>query len=128
MRILLDTHILLWALGQPAKLPAAARALLEDPGNEVLFSAASIWEIAIKAQAGRFGFSVSPAEIAAAAVESGFDELPVRAAHAAAVHELPLHHRDPFDRLLLAQAIGEPARLLTVDRALAKYSELVQVL
>lgn len=128
MRILLDTHILLWALGQPGKLPGTARALLEDCDNEVLFSAASIWEIAIKAQAGRVGFSVSPAEIAAAAVNSGFDELPVRAAHAAAVHRLPLHHRDPFDRLLLAQAIGEPARLLTVDRALAKYSELVQVL
>lgn len=128
MRILLDTHILLWALGQPGKLPGTARAMLEDRDNEVLFSAASIWEIAIKAQAGRVGFSVSPAEIATAAVNSGFDELPVRAVHAAAVHQLPLHHRDPFDRLLLAQAIGEPARLLTVDRELAKYSELVQVL
>lgn len=128
MRILLDTHILLWALAEPRKLSREARALIEDRDNEALFSAASIWELAVKSQAGRIGFSVSPAEIAGKAVESGFDELAVRARHAAIVHQLPLHHRDPFDRLLLAQAISEPARFLTVDRTLAKYSELVHVL
>lgn len=128
MRILLDTHILLWALVQPTRLPAKARALLEDDANEVLFSAASIWEIAIKAQAGRVDFPVSPDEIAAAAAKTGFAELPVSAQHAATVCSLPLHHRDPFDRILVAQAITEPARLLTVDSALGRYSELVEML
>lgn len=128
MRVLLDTHILLWALAEPAKLPARARALLEDDSNDILFSAASIWEIAIKAQAGRVDFPVSPDEIAAAAENTGFTELPVSAKHGAAVCSLPLHHRDPFDRLLVAQAITEPARLLTVDAALGRYSELVEML
>jgi PIN domain nuclease of toxin-antitoxin system len=128
MRILLDTHILLWALVEPAKLPAKARILLEDSTNEVLFSAASIWEIAIKAQAGRVDFPVSPEEIATAAEKTGFVELRVSAKHAAAVRSLPLHHRDPFDRILVAQAITEPTRLLTVDSALGRYSELVEML
>lgn len=128
MRILLDTHILLWALVEPMKLPAKARALLEDDANSVLFSAASIWEIAIKAQAGRVDFPVSPDKIAVAAEKTGFSELPVSAKHAAAVCALPLHHRDPFDRILVAQAMAEPARLLTVDSALGRYSELVEML
>ena len=127
MRLLLDTHLLLWALGQPKRLPAAALPLLEDPANDVLFSAASIWEIAIKAQIGRTDFAVSAARIAQAAVESGFAELPIRAGHCAGTADLPLHHRDPFDRLLVAQAIAEPARLLTVDALLRPYSELITV-
>ena len=93
-----------------------------------MFSAASIWEIAIKSQLKRIDFGSSPEAIARAALESGFDELPVRAAHAALTGQLPAHHRDPFDRLLVAQAIVEPARLLTVDSALKPYSELVVVL
>jgi PIN domain nuclease of toxin-antitoxin system len=128
MRILLDTHLLLWALGAPARLPAAAREAILDAANEVLFSAASIWEIAIKAGLGRADFRANPVEIARAAVASGIDELPVRAQHAALTAQLPRHHRDPFDRLLLAQAMTEPARLLTVDAALETYSELVVVL
>lgn len=128
MRILLDTHLLLWALGDPAKLPAAARTGILDPANEILFSAASIWEIAIKAELGRADFGTNPEDIARAAVESGIDELPVRAQHAALTARLPRHHRDPFDRLLVAQAMSEPARLLTVDAALKPYSELVVVL
>ena len=128
MRLLLDTHVLLWALGNPAKLPAAARLVILDPANEVLFSAASIWEIAIKLELGRADFAASPEEIARAAVESGIEELPVRAQHAALTAQLPRHHRDPFDRLLVAQAMAEPARLLTVDEALRPYSELVVVL
>ncbi|MDP2827182.1 MAG: type II toxin-antitoxin system VapC family toxin [Sulfuricellaceae bacterium] len=128
MRILLDTHILLWALVEPEKLPAKARILLEDSTNEVLFSAASIWEITIKAQAERVDFSIFPEEIATAAEKTGFAELRVSAKHAAAVHSLPLHHRDPFDRILVAQAITEPTRLLTVDSALGRYSELVEML
>jgi PIN domain nuclease of toxin-antitoxin system len=128
MRVLLDTHILLWALGEPGKLPAAARRSIVDPANEILFSAASVWEIAIKAELGRIGFSVGPDAVAQAALDSGIDELPVRAQHAALTARLPRHHRDPFDRLLVAQAMAEPARLLTVDAALRPYSELVVVL
>jgi PIN domain nuclease of toxin-antitoxin system len=127
MRLLLDTHILLWALGDPGKLPAAARAGILDPGNQILFSAASIWEIAIKSQLGRANFVVEPESIARVAQESGFDELSVRAQHAALTARLPPHHRDPFDRLLVAQAMTEPAHLLTVDSALRPYSDLVVV-
>lgn len=126
-RLLVDTHVLLWAVAEPERLPVSFREQLESPDNEVFFSAASIWEVAIKLQIGRLSLVVTPEEIAAAAVRIGFDELPVRAAHAAAILRLPLHHRDPFDRLLIAQAIHEPARFLTVDRILEAYSDLVEV-
>lgn len=125
MRLLLDTHLLLWALDTPARLDAGTRALLEDPANEVLFSAASIWEIAIKVRLGRADFPVRPDAIAQAARDTGFTELPVQAAAAARVADLPLHHRDPFDRLLVAQAMAEPMRLYTADSLLPPYSELV---
>jgi PIN domain nuclease of toxin-antitoxin system len=115
-------------LGDPAKLPKPARLAILDPANDVLFSAASIWEIAIKVELGRADFVASPEEIARVAVESGIDELPVRAQHAALTARLPRHHRDPFDRFLVAQAMSEPARLLTVDAALKPYSDLVVVL
>jgi PIN domain nuclease of toxin-antitoxin system len=125
MRILLDTHVLLWALGTPRKLDPATRATLEDPAVDVFFSAASIWEIAIKARLGRTDFAVRPAAIVKAAVDTGFTELPVGSAAAALVADLPLHHRDPFDRLLVAQAMTEPINLYTVDDHLVPYSELV---
>lgn len=128
MRILLDTHILLWAQIEPARLPKAIRADLEDPRNAVLFSAASIWEIAIKAQLGRGDFTFKPEEILQAAQTSGMIELPVTSAAAALVAQLPPHHRDPFDRLLVAQALAEPAHLFTADSALAPYSDLVKVI
>lgn len=127
MRLLVDTHVLLWAAAEPERLPPSFREQLESPESEVLFSAASIWELAIKMQIGRLALAVAPEEIARTAAERGFDELPVTAVHAAGVRRLPLHHRDPFDRLLIAQAMHEPARLLTVDRMLAKYSDLVEV-
>ena len=127
MRLLLDTHILLWALDTPARLDGGTRALLEDPANEVLFSAASIWEIAIKARLGRTDFPMRPERIAQAARDTGFTELPVRADAAARVADLPLHHRDPFDRLLVAQAMVEPMRLYTADPLLPPYSELVSL-
>jgi PIN domain nuclease of toxin-antitoxin system len=127
MRLLVDTHVLLWAAAAPERLPASFRERLESPESEVLFSAASIWELAIKMQIGRLVLAVAPEEIARTAAQRGFDELPVMAVHAAGVRNLPLHHRDPFDRLLIAQAMHEPARLLTVDRLLAKYSGLVEV-
>ncbi|MBI3479820.1 MAG: type II toxin-antitoxin system VapC family toxin [Nitrosomonadales bacterium] len=127
MRLLLDTHILIWALGEPKRLPKEVRAALESPANEVLFSAASIWEIAIKAQIGRTNFKVAPEEIARAAVDSGFVELPVRTEHGAKVLSLPLHHRDPFDRILVAQAMTEPCHLITTDAILGGYSEMVVI-
>ena len=127
MRLLVDTHVLLWAAAEPARLPAGFRQRLESPEAEVLFSAASIWELAIKLQLGRLSLPVDLEAFAQGAIARGFRELPVTSAHAARVRSLPPHHRDPFDRLLVAQAICEPARLLTVDRALAPYSELVEV-
>lgn len=125
MRLLLDTHLLLWALAEPERLDAAARGALEDPGNEVLFSAASLWEIAIKAGLGRPDFAFDPRQILRAAMDTGFVELPVHAAAAILVAKLPPHHRDPFDRLLIAQAMSEPVRFYTADPALPSYSELV---
>src|SRR5713226_922124 len=105
MRVLLDTHVLLWVLAEPHRLDAETRATIESGADEVLFSAASIWEIAIKTGLGRADFAVEPTEIVQAALDTGFAELPVRSNAAALVAELPLLHRDPFDRLLVAQAI-----------------------
>jgi PIN domain nuclease of toxin-antitoxin system len=105
-------------------------AIRGDPrhGQRAPVLGGNIWEIAIKSQLGRADFGASPEAIARSALESGFDELPIRASHAALTARLPGHHRDPFDRLLVAQAMTEPARLLTVDSALRPYSELVVVL
>jgi PIN domain nuclease of toxin-antitoxin system len=125
MRLLLDTHLLLWAIAAPQHLDAITRYALEEPENEVLSSAASIWEIAIKARLGPPDFAFRPGEILQAALETGFTELPVRARDACVVADLPLYHRDPFDRLLVAQAISEPVRLYTADTLLPRYSELV---
>jgi PIN domain nuclease of toxin-antitoxin system len=125
MHLLSDTHVLIWASSAPQKLRTEARALLEEPANVVSFSAASIWEIAIKARLGRADFGFSPSRIVERARATCFDEATIDAAGAAKVAELPLHHRDPFDRLLVAQAIDLPARLWTVDARLEPYSELV---
>ena len=122
MRLLLDTHVLLWALADSKRLPAETRDLIESTDNDVFFSAASIWEIAIKAQLLRAKFGVDAKTIIAAARDTDFAELAISSRHAAGVAELPLHHKDPFDRLLMSQAIAEPARLVTADRALAPYS------
>jgi PIN domain nuclease of toxin-antitoxin system len=127
VRVLVDTHVLLWAATAPDRLPQRFREYLESPANDVFFSAASIWEIAIKSQIKRIDLTIDPAELARGAVENGFEELAVTSVHTAGVFQLPLHHRDPFDRILIAQALAEPARLLTVDATLARYSELVEV-
>lgn len=126
-RILLDTHLLIWALDEYHRLPATARHAIEDPENEVVFSVVSIWEIAIKARLHRTDFLVRPEGIAAAAIATGFAELALHWQAAAAVADLPLYHRDPFDRAIVAQAITEPIHLYTVDRKLAPYSPLVRV-
>jgi PIN domain nuclease of toxin-antitoxin system len=122
MRLLLDTHVLLWALSDPRRLSEAAKDAIEAGDNEILFSAASIWEIAIKAQVLRAELGVDCATIIGAARETRFNELPISAEHAAAVAALPALHKDPFDRLLIAQALTEPARLVTADKALVAYS------
>jgi PIN domain nuclease of toxin-antitoxin system len=126
MRILLDTHILIWAITTPERLEPEARAAILDTGNEVLFSAASIWEIAIKAALRRTDFVARPEIVAQEALDIGFAELPVRSTAAARVADLPLLHRDPFDRILIAQAITEPATLFTADDLLVPYSDLVK--
>jgi PIN domain nuclease of toxin-antitoxin system len=126
MRILLDTHVLIWALAEPQRLDDETLVSIESAADEVLFSAASIWEIAIKRRLGRVDFPFEPAEIVQSAAGAGYVELPLRAAAAALVAELPLLHRDPFDRVLVAQAIAEPAFLYTADRRLSPYSELVR--
>lgn len=128
MRILLDTHVLLWALIAPEKLNKDVRTILEQPQHQIIFSAASIWEIAIKAQLGKPDFTFQPEDILEAALATGFVELPISANAAALVHRLPAHHRDPFDRLLVAQAMSEPARLFTADHGLQIYSELVTLI
>lgn len=128
MRLLLDTHVLLWSIAEPERIPALFRKRIESPDNDIFFSAASIWELAIKMRVGRITLPVTLDDIAGAALRMGFVELPVTAAHAVGIARLPLHHRDPFDRLLLAQAQYEPVRLLTVDRALRQYSGLVEII
>ncbi|MFP5227229.1 MAG: type II toxin-antitoxin system VapC family toxin [Acidobacteriota bacterium] len=115
MNLLLDTHVLLWALIDPDRVPAPMRRLIEDTANRVWFSADSIWEIAIKHSLGREDFPAEPAAIAKAARETGFEDLTVTARHAAAVDTLPWPHRDPFDRLLVAQAHAEGMKLLSLD-------------
>lgn len=128
MVVLLDTHVLLWTLDSPERLSQDAVDLIESPETTVYFSAASIWEIAIKTALGKIDFQYSPEDIAQAAKDTGFIELPVSAAHGAKVAHLPLHHRDPFDRLLIAQVLLMPAQLFTADSALVPYSELVRLI
>ena len=123
MRLLLDTHILLWCLGEDSALSRQARLLIVDSTNQIYISSISLWEVAIKAYIGKIVADVN--EIRAAAVASGFLSLPFTLEHAAAVAQLPAHHRDPFDRALIAQARSEPLRLLTHDRALVAYGEAV---
>ena len=125
MKLLLDTHVFLWTVTGHAALKPAARKLISG-AEAVYVSAASIWEIAIKSRLGKI--DGDPEALAAAIDQSGLLELSVTARHAAAVARLPLHHADPFDRLLIAQALTEPFRLVTADRALAVYGTNVEVI
>ena len=124
MRLLLDTQVFLWFLEDSRKLGKLPRRLIAE-ADEVMISAASIWEAAIKAGIGKL--DVAAEALVAGITASGFAELPIRASHAALIQTLPHHHRDPFDRLLVAQAITEPLQLITADAMLKQYSELVTV-
>ena len=121
MKLLLDTQLLLWAAGQPERLSTVARKELSDLGNELIFSAASIWEIAIKSSLGRDDFEIEPRVLRRGLIENGYVELPITSEHAVSVDNLPPVHRDPFDRILLAQALTEGITLLTSDAQLASY-------
>lgn len=121
MRLLLDTHLLLWTVGRSTRLSAAARQLVGDPENQVFFSAASVWEVAIKYSLGRPDFRTDPRMLRHSLLAHRYAELPVTGDHAVAVATLPPLHKDPFDRLLIAQAVLEGFTLLTVDRVIASY-------
>lgn len=121
MKLLLDTHLLLWAAGEPKRLPAAARKLLNDSRNELLFSAASLWEIVIKRSLGRDDFRVDPRLLRRGLLDNGYAELSISGEHTLAVDGLPPLHKDPFDRILIAQSMVESVTLLTTDPLLAKY-------
>jgi PIN domain nuclease of toxin-antitoxin system len=121
VKLLLDTRLLLWAAGQPERLSAAARSLLQDPANDLLFSAASLWEIAIKRGLQRADFQVDARLLRRGLLDNGYQELPISSQHAVAIDSLPPLHKDPFDRILLAQAMVEGIMLLTVDPLVARY-------
>ncbi len=121
MKLLLDTHVLLWAADDSVRLPEAARRLIEDTDNELLFSAVSLWELAIKRGLGRDDFDVDPRLLRRALLDNGYQELAVTGEHAVFVAGLPPIHKDPFDRLLIAQAMVEGVLLLTVDERVGDY-------
>jgi len=121
MKLLLDTRVLLWAAGEPNRLPPETRELLGDPGNVLLFSAASIWEIATKSGLGREDFQVNARLLRRGLLDNDYEELPIRSDHALAIDALPPIHRDPFDRILIAQATIEGIELLTTDEVVARY-------
>jgi len=125
MRLLLDTHLLLRAAAGSG-LSDAATHLIADPGNALLFSPASIWEIAIKSSLGKADFAVDAALFRRELLDSGYEELPITSAHAAGVAKLPDMHRYPFDRMLISQAIIEGVVLLTADRAILQYPGPIQ--
>ena len=126
MKLLLDTHLLLWAANEPKRLPKTARALIENLENEVLFSAASLWEIVIKSSLGRQDFRVDARVLRRGLLDNGYTELPITSEHAVNIDQLPPTHKDPFDRILVAQAAVEGVVLLTNDRKLLDYPGPIQ--
>ena len=121
MKFLLDTHVLLWAAGEPKRLSKAVRSLLEDADNELPFSAASLWEVAIKSALRRKDFRVEVRLLRRGLLDNGYSELPIVSDHVVAIESLPPIHKDPFDRVLVAQATVEGITLLTNDPAVAQY-------
>lgn len=127
MKLLLDTHLLIWAADSIERLPAGARALMADPENELLFSVASIWEVAIKSRLNRSDLQVDARLLRRGLIDNGYFELPILSEHAVAIDTLPPIHRDPFDRLLIAQAMIEGITLLTNDVIVAQYRGSVRL-
>ena len=127
MKLLLDTHLILWAAGEPEKLPSGAVDLIENAESELLFSAASLWEIAIKSGLGRDDFRVNARLLRRGLIDNGYSELPITGEHTLMIDTLPSIHKDPFDRLLVAQAISEGIVLLTSDDLVAKYAGPVRL-
>jgi len=125
MKLLLDTHILLWAAGEPQKLPVKIRQLIEDKENTLFFSAASIWEIVMKNGLGRNDFQIEPRMFRSALMDNGYLEVPITSEHVLFVHDLPPLHKDPFDRILVAQSSIEGMAVLTVDQAVIDYGGTV---
>jgi len=123
VKLLLDTHLLLWAAGAPEKLSDSARSLLLDETNSLFFSSASIWEIVVKRVLGREDFRVDPSRLRRLLVTNGYAEIFVTSDHALAIDRLPSLHKDPFDRVLIAQARAEGMLLVTVDALVTKYGE-----
>lgn len=121
MKLLLDTHLLLWSAGQPERLSKEARALIEAPENELFFSSASLWEVVIKRGLGREDFKVDARLLRRGLLDNGYSELPIGSEHVVAVDNLPPIHKDPFDRVLIAQAQVEGITLLTADPTVAEY-------
>ncbi|MDE2740915.1 MAG: type II toxin-antitoxin system VapC family toxin [Gemmatimonadota bacterium] len=128
MTVLLDTHLLLWAAGDPRRLSSKAQNLLGDPATELMFSTASIWEVVIKSALGRDDFRVDPQQLRDGLIQNDYSELEIRSEHALAVGSLPPIHKDPFDRILIAQAQVENVTLLTTDDMVARYSGPVQMI
>ena len=126
MKLLLDTHLLLWAAQGLEKLPAVAQTLMSEPENELFFSVASLWEVVIKRGLDREDFKVDPRLLRRSLLDNGYLELPILSEHVVAVGSLPNIHKDPFDRLLVAQAMFEGITLLTVDARVAEYAGPVQ--
>lgn len=126
MKLLLDTHLLLWAAGQPERLSPVARTLLEDEDNALVFSAASLWEITIKSDLRKDDFRVDPRLLRRGLIDNGYLELPVTNLHVLALKGLAARHKDPFDRMLVAQSVAEGIVLVTTDPIVARYSELVK--
>ncbi|HEY6770154.1 MAG TPA: type II toxin-antitoxin system VapC family toxin [Candidatus Sulfotelmatobacter sp.] len=122
----MDTHLLLWAAGEPRRLSKQARALIDNQENELLFSAASLWEVAIKQGLGRNDFKVNARLLRRGLLDNGYNELPIISDHVVAINSLPAIHKDPFDRILVAQATVEGITLLTIDSLVAQYPGPIQ--
>ena len=121
MNLLLDTHLLLWAAGEPERLSSGAKELIEDSANRLFFSAINLWEVTIKNDLGRNDFNVDPHLLRRGLLENGYEELPITAHHVLGVNHLPPIHKDPFDRMLIAQAEYEGFLLLTADQKILQY-------
>ena len=127
MNLLLDTHLLIWAASPPERLSSEALSLLQNANYQLYFSAVNLWEITSKRRLGRQDFRIDPSLLHRGLIENGYTELVVKSFHCIALEQLPVVHKDPFDRMLVAQAVSEGMLLLTSDAVVAKYSGPIQL-